>query len=62
MPYSTGWAGSISHVFYGRDVGYVVERIELVASVEEISATEQRRRTESPSSSRTGARAKCQVR
>ena len=39
---------NVSHVFYGRDVGYVVERIELPRSVEEISGTEQRRRTASP--------------
>jgi len=30
---------NITHVFYGRDVGYVVERLELDASVEAISAT-----------------------
>jgi adenylylsulfate kinase len=34
---------NISHVFYGRDVGYAVERIELDAATEQISATEQRR-------------------
>lgn len=34
---------NISHVFYGRDVGYVIERIELDATTEQISATEQRR-------------------
>jgi hypothetical protein len=30
---------NITHVFYGRDVGYVVERIELDAATERISAT-----------------------
>lgn len=35
---------NISHVFYGRDVGYVVEQIELDSATEAISATEQRRR------------------
>ena len=39
---------NISHVFYGRDVGYVVERIELDRSVEAISATEFRRRMTAP--------------
>ena len=33
---------NISHVFYGRDVGYAVERIELEAGMQMISATEQR--------------------
>jgi adenylylsulfate kinase len=35
---------NISHVFYGRDVGYKVERIELDTSVEAISATNVRSR------------------
>lgn len=35
---------NISHVFYGRDVGYAVERIDLDQSIEGISATEVRRR------------------
>lgn len=35
---------NISHVFYGRDVGYVVERIELDGAVEAISATDLRGR------------------
>jgi adenylylsulfate kinase len=35
---------NISHVFYGRDVGYKVERIELDTSVEAISATSVRSR------------------
>ncbi|MGH6969253.1 MAG: hypothetical protein ACREEN_09150, partial [Stellaceae bacterium] len=39
---------NISHVFYGRNVGYVVERIELDQSVEAISATEFRRRLAAP--------------
>ena len=36
---------NITHVFYGRDVGYVVERIELDQSIEAISGTEMRRRS-----------------
>jgi hypothetical protein len=32
-----------THVFYGRDVGYVVERIVLDDRVEAISATQLRR-------------------
>jgi hypothetical protein len=39
---------NISHVFYGRDVGYVVERIELDQEVEAISATAIRARLRSP--------------
>jgi nicotinamide mononucleotide adenylyltransferase len=39
---------NISHVFYGRDVGYVVERIELDQVVEAISATAIRARLRSP--------------
>jgi adenylylsulfate kinase len=35
---------NVSHVFYGRDVGYVVERINLDSDLEKISATEQRQR------------------
>jgi hypothetical protein len=34
---------NVTHVFYGRDVGYVVERIELDPATEAISATEVRR-------------------
>lgn len=34
---------NVTHVFYGRDVGYVLERIELGASLEAISATDIRR-------------------
>jgi hypothetical protein len=33
---------NISHVFYGRDVGYVVERIVLDEATEAISATQTR--------------------
>jgi hypothetical protein len=40
---------NITHVFYGRDVGYVVERIELDDSVKAISATEVRRLLLAPS-------------
>ena len=39
---------NISHVFYGRDVGYIIERIELDAATERISATEQRRLAAAP--------------
>jgi adenylylsulfate kinase len=35
---------NISHVFYGRDVGYVVERINLDERFENISATDARRK------------------
>ena len=35
---------NISHVFYGRDVGYVVERIDLDTVTEAISATQTRAR------------------
>jgi adenylylsulfate kinase len=35
---------NITHVFYGRDVGYVVERIDLDQSLQAISATEMRAR------------------
>ena len=38
---------NIEHVFYGRDVGYAVERIEVDGAVEAISATELRRRLKS---------------
>jgi cytidyltransferase-like protein len=34
---------NITHVFYGRDVGYVVERIVLDDKIEAISATQLRR-------------------
>lgn len=35
---------NVTHVFYGRDVGYEVSRLELPCDVEAISATEIRRR------------------
>lgn len=35
---------NISKVYYGRDVGYAIERLDLDAGVEAISATEARRR------------------
>lgn len=35
---------NITHVFYGRDVGYLVEKLELGTHIEAISATEVRRR------------------
>ena len=35
---------NITHVFYGRDVGYVIERIQIDVAMEAISATELRRR------------------
>jgi adenylylsulfate kinase len=35
---------NISHIFYGRDVGYRIERIELNETLEQVSATEARRR------------------
>ena len=35
---------NISHIFYGRDVGYQIERIELDETLEQVSATEARRR------------------
>jgi hypothetical protein len=33
---------NITHVLYGRDVGYVVERVELDGDIEQISATAER--------------------
>jgi adenylylsulfate kinase len=35
---------NISNIFYGRDVGYAIERIELDAATEEVSATEARKK------------------
>jgi len=35
---------NITHVFYGRDVGYLVERIELDAAIEDVSATAVRQK------------------
>lgn len=39
---------NITHVFYGRDVGYVVEKIELDTMLQAISATEMRGRLSRP--------------
>ncbi len=39
---------NITHVFYGRDVGYAVERLELDAAAEAISATAIRKQIGSP--------------
>ena len=39
---------NITHVFYGRDVGYTVERIVLDEATEDISATKIRQRTALP--------------
>jgi adenylylsulfate kinase len=36
---------NITNIFYGRDVGYVIERIELDAAIEGVSATEVRKTT-----------------
>jgi hypothetical protein len=46
---------NITHIFYGRDVGYVVERIELDAASHEVSATDIRRRLFDNSSRGDGA-------
>ena len=35
---------NITHIFYGRDVGYAIERIELDPATEQVSATNLRRR------------------
>jgi hypothetical protein len=35
---------NISNIFYGRDVGYAIERIDLDAAIEEVSATEARKK------------------
>jgi adenylylsulfate kinase len=35
---------NITNVFYGRDVGYTIERIDLDAATEEVSATEARKK------------------
>jgi len=35
---------NLTHIFYGRDVGYAVERIELDSAVEAVSATDMRQR------------------
>jgi adenylylsulfate kinase len=39
---------NITHVFYGRDVGYVVEQIELDAALQAVSATDVRQRLRQP--------------
>jgi adenylylsulfate kinase len=39
---------NITHVFYGRDVGYVVEKIELDTMLQAISATEMRKHLSRP--------------
>ena len=39
---------NITNVFYGRDVGYTVERIELDTKIEDISATDARRKLSKP--------------
>jgi adenylylsulfate kinase len=36
---------NITNIFYGRDVGYTIERIELDAATEGVSATEVRKKT-----------------
>jgi adenylylsulfate kinase len=36
---------NITNIFYGRDVGYAIERIDLDAAIEEVSATEVRKKT-----------------
>ena len=35
---------NITNVFYGRDVSYTIERIDLDAAIEEVSATEARKK------------------
>jgi adenylylsulfate kinase len=35
---------NITNIFYGRDVGYGIERIDLDSSIEEVSATEARKK------------------
>jgi hypothetical protein len=35
---------NITNIVYGRDVGYKIERIELGAEIESISATAERRK------------------
>jgi cytidyltransferase-like protein len=46
---------NITHVFYGRDVGYTVERIVLDEATEEISATKMRRLAAGPGDPQEGA-------
>jgi adenylylsulfate kinase len=38
---------NVTHIFYGRDVGYVVQRIELNDEIEAVSATQLRARLKS---------------
>lgn len=40
---------NITSILYGRDVGYTIERIDLDEKIQDISATEQRRRMQSKS-------------
>jgi hypothetical protein len=35
---------NVTNIFYGRDVGYTIERIELDSAIEEVSATEARKK------------------
>jgi hypothetical protein len=35
---------NITSVFYGRDVGYTIERIDLDSKIQDISATDARRK------------------
>ena len=39
---------NITHVFYGRDVGYAIERIDLDAATEAISAPRSERKSPAP--------------
>jgi hypothetical protein len=48
---------NISHVFYGRDVGYSVERIDLDTTIEAISATDVRQRILRPANAMVDPRA-----
>jgi len=41
---------NITDIFYGRDVGYRIERIELDSALEQVSATDLRRRIGAKSS------------
>ena len=34
---------NITHIVYGRDVGYQIEKVELGAEIESISATQKRK-------------------
>jgi hypothetical protein len=47
---------NITHIFYGRDVGYIVERIELDTAYHQVSATDIRRRLFDHSSRGEGVR------